>query len=112
MDKNKSIILVLALAVTALFSFKQYEQAAPKETMTLIVSNRNNNMLVNISTTGSSSRFEQRRVKAESDHDYSGALQIIKEQQAKGWQIKSSNYATSLAADSDQDYYLYFLLEK
>ncbi|WP_460925480.1 hypothetical protein [Pontibacter brevis] len=79
MSKNKSVILVLALAVTTLlFSFKQYEQAAPKETMTLIVTSRNRDMLVNISTTGSSSSFVQRRVKAEKEHGYSGALKIIR----------------------------------
>lgn len=112
MNKSKSIILALTLAVTALFSFKQYEQAASKETMTVIVSNRGGSMLVNISIAGDKSSFVQKRVKAENEHDYSGALRIIKAHQDKGWQIKNSSYATSIEPDSDQDYYMYFLLER
>lgn len=112
MNKSKSILLALVFAVTALFSFKQYEQAASKETMTVIVSNRGNNMLVNISIAGDSSSFVQKRVKAENEHDYSGALRITKEHQDKGWEIKNSSYTTSIEPDSGQDYYLYFFLER
>ncbi|QNF34031.1 hypothetical protein HUW51_15360 [Adhaeribacter swui] len=50
MGQNKSITLVLALIIKALFSFTQYEQAVSKETMTFIVSGQRKNMIINIST--------------------------------------------------------------
>lgn len=61
----------------ALFSFKQYVQAISNETMTFKVSGQRKNMIINISTTGSSRSFEQKRVTTENVYDYSGALKIL-----------------------------------
>lgn len=111
MHKNKSIVLALALTVIALFGFKQYEQTTSKETMTIIVSNMGSNMLVNISQSGGS-RFEQKRIKAQSEFDYSEVLKIIKEHQNNGWQIRSSNYTKTGEPYPQDNTCLYFLLEK
>ncbi|QNF33656.1 hypothetical protein HUW51_13330 [Adhaeribacter swui] len=74
-----------------------------------MATNRGKDKLVNfsVSVDASTSR-RQRLIKSEEMYDYSGVLKIVKEYQDRGWEMKSSNMATS----NPQEFFLYFLLEK
>ncbi len=98
------------LTMSALFGFKQYEQTASKELMTVIATGSGRNITINISSTGTKTSFVQKKLKTEHDADYAAVLNLVKAQQNNGWHLNSSNYSAGTGPSSD--FYLYFLLEK